>query len=168
MRYRESDTSRFNAIFKNRREAFSLRKEAFSPPKPLQEFARALGAGYQFSSPERIQLFNPIYSSPNGGRYLYNDQAPPALPVSNRVTQHSDELIEEGNGALVQDRYADAVQFYTRALEANQKNADALNNRAVAYFCMGQWQETIIDVISCLVKQPKNFQVITICCHFCH
>ena len=84
------------------------------------------------------------------------------------MTQNSDELIEEGNGALVQDRYADAVQFYTRALEANQKNADALNNRAVAYFCMGQWQETIIDVISCLVKQPKNFQVITICCHFCH
>ena len=77
----------------------------------------------------------------------------------NNHYQHvkdSGKLKEEGNDAMAQRRFADAVNFYTHALDLNPFNYSVLYNRSIAYFKLSEWGESIADANACLLGEPNN------------
>jgi tetratricopeptide (TPR) repeat protein len=42
--------------------------------------------------------------------------------------------------------FEEAIRDYTLALEHNKKHFNAYNNRAMAYFTIGEWEKGIVDM----------------------
>lgn len=68
----------------------------------------------------------------------------------------SEKFKEEGNEAMKRNNFCEAVEFYSRALEANPNNIKALNNRTIAYTKLELWDECIADANACIAMEPKN------------
>lgn len=52
--------------------------------------------------------------------------------------------------------YAEAVAYYTKAVEADKTLVTAFNNRAMAYLKLGNFVQTEEDCNSALKLDPKN------------
>ena len=57
------------------------------------------------------------------------DEDDPRIPPSPEQIQDSNKLKQEGNVALKEQRYEDAIKFYSLALDINPGNTAALNNK---------------------------------------
>lgn len=55
------------------------------------------------------------------------------------------EYKEQGNVAYKAGQYSEAVHLYTQAVDEEPTNAMFLNNRSMAYFQLGKYQEALMD-----------------------
>jgi len=76
-----------------------------------------------------------------------------------RMVQKLDKMKEEGNGHFKYGRYPQAVETYTSALEVDPlnkgTNSKILNNRAMCYSRLKQWQNAIGDCDRALQLDPS-------------
>lgn len=68
----------------------------------------------------------------------------------------SDKLKKEGNDAIAQHCFSDAVNFYSLAPDLNPCNYSAFHNRSIAYFNVEEWGKSIADASACLVGEPNS------------
>jgi tetratricopeptide (TPR) repeat protein len=59
-----------------------------------------------------------------------------------------------GNELYKQKRYKEAVEEYTKAIEINKNDTDALNNRGIAYYQIGKYIEAINDFNKVIESEP--------------
>jgi TonB family protein len=64
--------------------------------------------------------------------------------------------VREGNTALTEQRYSDAVAAYTKALATQPHNAQLYRNRGAAYANLGSYQEAIEDFTQALAHDPRD------------
>ncbi|KJX96835.1 hypothetical protein TI39_contig598g00029 [Zymoseptoria brevis] len=76
-----------------------------------------------------------------------------------RMVQKLDKMKEEGNGHFKAGRYQPAVDIYTSALEVDPTNkgtnSKILNNRAMCYTKLKQWQNAIGDCDKAIQLDPS-------------
>ncbi|GMI17619.1 hypothetical protein TrLO_g4440 [Triparma laevis f. longispina] len=66
------------------------------------------------------------------------------------------QLKEQGNLAMAKSSYKEAIKLYTEALELDAKNSASLNNRALAYLKMKQFELAFADADAALKIDPTN------------
>ncbi len=75
--------------------------------------------------------------------------------------EHDDAAVREamsaGAKALAQERYPDAVEAFTRALERDPQYAEAWNRRATAYYLMDRCDDALADIERVLELEPRHF-----------
>lgn len=91
-----------------------------------------------------------IVEEPDGEEHEYPQN------ISANQRNDSDKLKAEGNNAMAQRRFDDAVNLYTHALQLNPCNYAAFHNRSIAYFKLNQWGKSVADASACLVGEPNN------------
>ncbi|KAI9988062.1 hypothetical protein PInf_024322 [Phytophthora infestans] len=64
------------------------------------------------------------------------------------------EFKHEGNAVFVDEAYEEAVRSYTRALEQQPQDADALSKRAAAYLKLHKLQEAVADASRAFQLDP--------------
>ena len=84
------------------------------------------------------------------------DENDPRIPPSHEQIQDSNKLKQEGNVALKEQRYEDAIKFYSLALDINPDNTAALNNKNIAHIKMEDWKNTMVNASLCLAKDVTN------------
>ena len=84
------------------------------------------------------------------------DEDDPRIPPSPEQIQDSNKLKQEGNVALKEQRYEDAIKFYSLALDINPDNTAALNNKNIAHIKMEDWKNTMVNASLCLAKDVTN------------
>lgn len=75
-------------------------------------------------------------------------------------SETSDEYKKRGNLAMGEQKYDEALYFYTKAIEKDQNNFAAINNRALAFLKLKKGKEAEIDVNKCLQLDPNNIKAI--------
>jgi stress-induced-phosphoprotein 1 len=68
---------------------------------------------------------------------------------------------DQGNDAFKQKKFAEAIEFYSKALEATPTEHTILGNRAAAFHNLGKYQEAQADAEKCIEIKPdwsKGFQ----------
>jgi len=75
--------------------------------------------------------------------------------------QHDDagvrEAMSAGAKALAQQRYPDAIDAFTRALELDPAYAEAWNRRATTYYLMDRCEKALADIDRVLELEPRHF-----------
>lgn len=74
---------------------------------------------------------------------------------SSAATPESDKLKSQGNAALSRKDYAEAIKFYTEALEIAPGNPIYLSNRAAAYSASGDHQSAVNDAKAATESDPS-------------
>lgn len=67
------------------------------------------------------------------------------------------KAMSKGAKALAQERYPDAVDAFTRALELDQDYAEAWNRRATTYYLMDRCEDALADIDRVLELEPRHF-----------
>lgn len=67
----------------------------------------------------------------------------------------AEELKTEGNQLMKEEKYKEAIQCYTKAMELDAANAVFPCNRAAAYSKMGEHQKAIADCQKALILDPN-------------
>eukprot|EP00891_Asterochloris_glomerata_P002514 jgi/Astpho2/2514/Aster-04231 len=80
-----------------------------------------------------------------------------ALPTA---VKPEDEAKEQGNAALKQGDYDQAVRLYSKALEHNCRLAAAYNNRALAHLKLSNLADAEADCDYVLMLEPKNVKAL--------
>ena len=63
----------------------------------------------------------------------------------------------EGVSLLCQEKYAEAMAKFERAIRLDPEFAEAFNQCAIAHFFMGQWEASIEDCRRALALMPSHF-----------
>lgn len=64
------------------------------------------------------------------------------------------ELKDKGNALMKEGKHAEAVQFYSKAIEIDEKNAVLWCNRAAAYTHLKKFSKAAADARSAILAQP--------------
>jgi Flp pilus assembly protein TadD len=64
------------------------------------------------------------------------------------------EFKHEGNALFVDEAYEDAVRSYSRALESQPQDADALSKRAAAFLKLHKLREAAADASKAAELEP--------------
>ena len=75
---------------------------------------------------------------------------------SQNTQDHSSKLKEEGNVAMKANQIDQAIKLYSKAIDLDPSNVNALNNRAEAHIRAFKFDEAINDATMCLSLQPQN------------
>ena len=73
-----------------------------------------------------------------------------------QLAQAYDDLKAKGNTCVKEKRYDQAVNCYTQCVNLDATKAAALNNRALCYLKLSQWNQSITDCESVLTLEPNN------------
>ena len=84
------------------------------------------------------------------------DEDCPHVSPSPEQIQDSNKLKQEGNVALKEQRYQDAIKFYSLALDMNPNNTAAMNNKSIVYIKMEDWKNAVKNASLCLAKNVGN------------
>ena len=71
-----------------------------------------------------------------------------------------DQLKSQGNAALQAEKYADAVKFYTEAIELDPSNHILYSNRSAAYAKTGDFEQSLKDAEQTITLKsdwPKGY-----------
>jgi tetratricopeptide (TPR) repeat protein len=65
--------------------------------------------------------------------------------------------MERGLRALTRERYPQAVESFTRAIELDPDYAEAWNRRGTTYYLMGRYEASLDDIERVLELEPRHF-----------
>ncbi|VDN19113.1 unnamed protein product [Dibothriocephalus latus] len=65
------------------------------------------------------------------------------------------ELKNQGNAALSQGKYDQAIEYYTSAIKLDEKNHVLFSNRSAAYAKVGQYDDALKDAEQCVKLNPS-------------
>jgi small glutamine-rich tetratricopeptide repeat-containing protein alpha len=84
-------------------------------------------------------------------------EAKPSTPTTSAggPNVESDSLKSEGNKAMARKDYAEAISFYTKALDIAPSNPVYLSNRAAAYSASGDHKRAADDAELAVAADPK-------------
>lgn len=68
-----------------------------------------------------------------------------------------DALLKEGARCIKDERYDDAIEKLTAAIQAAPNFAEGHNQRAIAYFMLEQWDKSIEDCERAIALNPYHF-----------
>ena len=69
----------------------------------------------------------------------------------------SDEQLNQGIALLEEGQYDRAIAYFNKAIELNPRDADAYNNRGLAYFeGKGQYDKAIVDYNKAIELNPRS------------
>ena len=68
------------------------------------------------------------------------------------------ELFREGQGFLVEGKYKEGIESFSKAMEAGEKTEIAFLSRGVAYFKMEQFDEAAEDFNTVINMNSGNWQ----------
>ena len=69
----------------------------------------------------------------------------------------SDEQLNQGIALLEEGQYDRAIAYFNKAIELNPRDADAYNNRGLAYFeGKGQYNKAIVDYNKAIELNPRS------------
>ncbi|MFN3315222.1 MAG: tetratricopeptide repeat protein [Raineya sp.] len=70
----------------------------------------------------------------------------------------SQELTEKARKAMQEQRFEEAILLLNKAIEKNEKNADAFNARGVALFELGKYNDAMLDYQQAIQLNPQNYK----------
>ncbi|PCH36519.1 protein prenylyltransferase [Wolfiporia cocos MD-104 SS10] len=83
-----------------------------------------------------------------------NEEQPPTTPSPEiDPLKQAEQVKEEGNVAFKAQRFAEAIELYTRAVELNPSEPTYLTNRAAAYMALKRFKPALADC-----QQAANLQ----------
>ena len=65
--------------------------------------------------------------------------------VSPEITEEVQELKSQGNTAYSSGDYAQAIQYFTQALQLDPSNGTLYCNRSMAHSSLLQWEDALFD-----------------------
>jgi len=68
-----------------------------------------------------------------------------------------DAMLDHGKISLKNEAYQEAVERFTKVIEADPNFAEAYNQRAIAYFMLEEWSQTIRDCKRTISLNPNHF-----------
>jgi lipoprotein NlpI len=66
------------------------------------------------------------------------------------------DYLKRGNERFGKRQYADAIKDFSKCLELDPKNVEALDHRGAAYFMVGKFSESVSDFDSQIKLRPKR------------
>ncbi|GBP70178.1 Small glutamine-rich tetratricopeptide repeat-containing protein beta [Eumeta japonica] len=78
---------------------------------------------------------------------------PPVLTPEQRV--EAERLKNEGNELMKAEKYKEALELYTRAIEMDARNPVYYCNRAAAHFKLEEHEAAVVDCTAALALQPN-------------
>ncbi len=67
------------------------------------------------------------------------------------------ELLQKGTGYIKKERYAEAVDVLTEVTQIAPEFAEGYNQRAIAYFMLEEWEQSIDDCKKVVALNPVHF-----------
>ncbi|MDE0467859.1 MAG: tetratricopeptide repeat protein [Candidatus Poribacteria bacterium] len=68
-----------------------------------------------------------------------------------------DAMLEDGKNLLKNEAYQQAVECFTTVIETNPDFAEGYNQRAIAYFMLEEWSQSIRDCKRTVALNPNHF-----------
>ncbi len=68
-----------------------------------------------------------------------------------------DKMLDEGKSLLKNEAYEKAVERFTEVIEAAPEFAEGYNQRAIAYFLIEEWSQSIRDCKRAVARNPNHF-----------
>ncbi len=68
-----------------------------------------------------------------------------------------DKMLNDGKSLLKDEAYEEAVERFTEVIEAAPEFAEGYNQRAIAYFLMEEWSQSIRDCKRAIALNPNHF-----------
>ncbi|KAJ2954575.1 hypothetical protein O0L34_g2866 [Tuta absoluta] len=84
---------------------------------------------------------------------LRQQRGRPETPTPDNT--EAERLKNEGNELMKAERYREALEKYTRAIELDPRNSVYFCNRAAAHFKLGQHEDAVADCTAALAIQPN-------------
>lgn len=83
-----------------------------------------------------------------------------AVPAQTVIAQtnNNEAIFQQGIDKLSAKDYQGAIELFTKALEANPKDAEAYYNRGVAYAQLKQYEKAIADYSKVLELNPEDVE----------
>lgn len=78
------------------------------------------------------------------------------LSCSTSSSQPADKYVSNGTKYFDQEKWTEAIEEYTKALELDPNNIHALTNRGSAYTHLGKYNEAIADLTKASEIDPGN------------
>lgn len=80
--------------------------------------------------------------------------APLATAVPPAISAEAERLKNEGNELMKAERYREALEQYSRAVQIDPRNSVYFCNRAAAHFKLGEQEAAVADCTAALALQP--------------
>ena len=71
--------------------------------------------------------------------------------------QSVDDMLQRGAEHIKKERYAEAVDLLTEVTRAAPEFAEGYNQRAIAYFMLEEWEQSIDDCKKAVTLNPVHF-----------
>ena len=68
-----------------------------------------------------------------------------------------DDMLQKGAGYIKKEQYAEAVDLLTEVTHVAPKFAEGYNQRAIAYFMLEEWEQSIDDCKKVITLNPVHF-----------
>lgn len=68
-----------------------------------------------------------------------------------------DDMLQKGAGYIKQEQYAEAVDLLTEIIHTAPEFAEGYNQRAIAYFMLEEWEQSIDDCKKVVALNPVHF-----------
>jgi tetratricopeptide (TPR) repeat protein len=67
------------------------------------------------------------------------------------------DLYSKGDAAIHNQDYQSAISYFNRVIELAPDFAEAWNKRATVYYLMGNYQDSLADIVETLKLEPRHF-----------
>lgn len=71
--------------------------------------------------------------------------------------QSVDDMLQKGTGYIRKEQYIEAVNILTEVTQLAPKFAEGYNQRAIAYFMLEEWEQSIDDCNKVVTLNPVHF-----------
>ena len=68
-----------------------------------------------------------------------------------------DDILQKGAGYIKQEQYAEAIDLLTEVIHTAPEFAEGYNQRALAYFMLEEWEQSIDDCKKVVALNPVHF-----------
>lgn len=68
-----------------------------------------------------------------------------------------DRLLNIGKRSLKNEKFSEAVEFFSKVIEMDPSFAEGYNQRAIAYFMLEDWDNSLTDCIQTIAFNPHHF-----------
>ena len=68
-----------------------------------------------------------------------------------------DRLLNTGKRSLKNEKFGDAVEYFSEVIELEPSFAEGYNQRAIAYFMLEDWDNSLKDCIQTIELNPHHF-----------
>ncbi len=72
-----------------------------------------------------------------------------------------DDMLQKSAGYIKKEQYAEAIDLLTKVTQAAPEFAEGYNRRAIAYFILEEWEQSINDCKKVVILNPVHFGAFT-------